>query len=144
MPTEKEEIDPGFAHLDGNELPIVSGEGKTARIVAGALFGARSPLGTTSETLFADVSLEAGAVMPLDAACEERGVYIVAGEIDVSGDKFGAGQLLVFRPTDKLTLTATQPSRIAVIGGAPLDGPRHVWWNFVSSRKDRIEQAKNK
>ena len=140
---EKEEIDPSFAHLDGNELPIVTGEGKTARIVAGSLFGARSPLATTSETLFADVSLEAGSVMPLDAECEERGIYIVAGEIDVSGDRFGAGQLLVFRPTDRITLTATQPSRIAVIGGATLDGPRHVWWNFVSSRKERIEQAKN-
>ena len=75
--------------------------------------------------------------------CEERGIYIVAGELDISGDKFGAGQLLVFRPTDRITITATQPSRIAVIGGAPLDGPRHVWWNFVSSRKERIEQAKN-
>jgi redox-sensitive bicupin YhaK (pirin superfamily) len=143
MPTEKEEIAPGFAHLDGNELPIVTGEGKTARIVAGSLFGARSPLKTTSETLFADVSLDAGAVMPLDAECEERGIYIVSGEIDVAGDKFGGGQLLVFRPTDRITLTATQPSRIAVIGGATLDGPRHVWWNFVSSRKERIEQAKN-
>ena len=90
MPSAKEEIDPSFAHLDGNELPIVSGEGKTARIVSGALFGVRSPLATTSETLFADVSLDAGSVMPLDADCEERGVYVVAGEIDVAGDKFGA------------------------------------------------------
>src|SRR4051794_14950410 len=92
MPSAKEEVDPTFAHLDGNELPIVSGEGKTARIVSGSLFGVRSPLATTSETLFADVSLDAGAVMPLDADCEERGVYVVAGEIDVSGDKFAAGQ----------------------------------------------------
>src|SRR6185369_8738522 len=132
MPTEKEEIDPGFAHLDGNELPTVSGEGKTVRLVAGSMFGARSPLKTVSETLFADVALDAGATMPLDAECEERGIYIVAGELDVSGDKFGAGQLLVFRPTDRITIAATQPSRIAVIGGA-----------FVSSRKERIEQAKN-
>ena len=83
------------------------------------------------------------ALMPLDAECEERGIYIVAGEIDIAGDTFGAGQLLVFRPTDRITVKATQPARIAVIGGAPLDGPRHVWWNFVSSRKERIEQAKN-
>ena len=143
MPSDKEEIDPGFAHLDGNELPTVSGEGKTVRIVAGSLFGTRSPLKTTSETLFADVSLDAGTTMPLDADCEERGIYIVAGELDISGDKFGAGQLLVFRPTDRITIAATQPSRFAVIGGAALDGPRHVWWNFVSSRKERIEQAKN-
>src|SRR5947209_18499752 len=106
MPTEKEEIDPSFAHLDGNELPIVDGEGKTARIVAGSLFSERSPLATTSETLFADVSLEARAVMPLDAESEERGIYVVSGEIDVSVDKFGAGQLLAFRPTDRITLAA--------------------------------------
>ena len=91
---------------------------------------------------------------PLAAACGEQfelagvdvrfvGEKIIRDEIDVSGDKFGAGRLLVFRPTDRITLTATRPSRIAVIGGATLDGPRHVWWNFVSSRKERIEQAKN-
>ena len=143
MPSDKEEIDPSFAHLDGNELPIVNGEGKTVRVVAGSMFGARSPLATVSETLFADVSLDAGAAMPLDAECEERGVYVVSGEIDVSGDRFAAGQLLVFRPTDRITIKAVQPARYAVIGGAALDGPRHVWWNFVSSRKERIEQAKN-
>jgi redox-sensitive bicupin YhaK (pirin superfamily) len=143
MPSVKEEIEASFAHLDGDELPVVTGEGKTARIVAGTLFGQRSQLATVSETLFADVTLEAGAVMPLDAECEERGIYVVAGEIDISGDTFGPGRLLVFRPTDRITVKATQPSRIAVIGGATLDGPRHVWWNFVSSRKERIEQAKN-
>src|SRR5205085_5665856 len=134
MPTEKEEMDPSFAHLDGNDLPIVSGEGKTARIVAGSLFGQRSSLATVSDTLFADVTLEAGAGMPLDTDCEERGVYVVTGEVDVAGDRFGAGRLLVFRPTDRITIRAPQAARIAVIGGAALDGPRHVWWNFVSSR----------
>jgi redox-sensitive bicupin YhaK (pirin superfamily) len=143
MPTKDEEIDPKFAHLDGKELPIVTGEGKIARIIAGTLFGARSPLATTSETLFADVTLEAGSAMPLDAEATERAIYIVAGEIDIAGDRFEAGRLLVFRPGDRITVTAATPSRIAVIGGEPLDGPRHVWWNFVSSRKERIEQAKN-
>src|SRR4029077_3543265 len=137
MPTEKEEIAPGFAHLDGNELPIVTGEGKTARVVAGALLGARSPLKTTSETLFADVSLDASATMPLDAECEERGIYIVAGGLHIPGDKGGGGHTtggeslgadhpLVSRPTAPIPITATQRSRIAVIGGATLDGPRHV------------------
>ena len=143
MPAKDEEIDPRFAHLDGSELPIVTGEGKTARIIAGTLFGARSPLATTSETLFADISLDAGSNMPLDAEATERAIYIVAGEIDIAGDRFEAGRLLVFRPGDRITVTAVTPSRIAVIGGEPLDGPRHVWWNFVSSRKERIEQAKN-
>jgi len=143
LPTRDEEIDPRFAHLDGKELPIVAAEGKTARIIAGNLFGARSPLVTTSETLFADVSLDAGSAMPLDAEATERAIYIVAGEIEIAGDRFAAGRLLVFRPGDRLTVRAVGKSRLAVIGGEPLDGPRHVWWNFVSSRKERIEQAKN-
>jgi hypothetical protein len=142
MPAKDEEIDPSFAHLDGGELPVVRGEGKTARIVAGTLFGARSPLSTYAETLFADVSLEAGAVMPLDTSYEERGIYVEHGEIDIQGDRFEGGRLLVFRPGDAITLTAMTPSRIAIVGGAVLDGPRHVWWNFVSSRRERIEQAK--
>jgi len=143
MPAKDEEGDPHFAHLGSDELPIVTGEGKHVRMIAGSLFGARSPLATTSQTLFADVSMEAGAAMPLDSDYEERGVYIVSGEIDVAGDVFQAGRLLVFRPGDRITLKAVGPARIAVIGGAALDGPRHVWWNFVSSRKERIEQAKN-
>ena len=142
MPAKDEEIDPSFAHLDGEQLPVVSGEGKTARVVAGKLFGAVSPLATSSETLFADVALEAGATMPLDADYEERGIYVESGEIDVQGDRFGGGRLLVFRPGDAITITAIAPSRVAVVGGAVLDGPRHVWWNFVSSRRERIEQAK--
>ena len=107
------------------------------------MFGKTSPLATVSETLFADVTLDAGAAMPLDAETEERGIYVVAGAIDVAGDRFEAGQLLVFRPGDRITIRALEPARFAVIGGTTLDGPRHVWWNFVSSRKERIEQAKN-
>jgi len=143
MPSKDEESDPRFAHLGSDELPIVDGEGKHVRLIAGSLFGVTSPLATTSQTLFADVTLDAGSTLPLDADYEERGVYIVSGEIDVAGDKFAAGRLLVFRPGDRITLKAVTPARVALIGGAALDGPRHVWWNFVSSRKERIEQAKN-
>lgn len=142
MMSKDEEIDPSFAHLGGNELPVVNGEGKTVRVVAGKMFGAASTLKTTSETIFADISLEAGAAMPLDADYEERAVYVSSGEIDISGDRFGTGRLLIFRPGDRVTVKAVKPSRIAVVGGAPLDGPRYVWWNFVSSRKERIDQAK--
>ncbi len=142
MPSKDEEIAPTFTHLEGGQLPIITGEDKTARVIAGQLFGVRSPLATTSETLFADVTLHAGAQMPLDADYEERGIYVVSGEIDVQGDRFAAGQLLVFKPGDRITVSATQPSRIAVLGGTALDGPRYIWWNFVSSRKERIAQAK--
>jgi redox-sensitive bicupin YhaK (pirin superfamily) len=142
MPAQAEEIDPSFAHLDGDELPVVEGEGKTVRVVAGEMFGAASPLETISETIFADVSLDAGASMPLDPGYDERAIYVSSGEIDISGDRFEMGRLLILRPGDRITVTAVKPSRIAVVGGAPLDGPRYVWWNFVSSRRERIEQAK--
>jgi redox-sensitive bicupin YhaK (pirin superfamily) len=142
MMSKDEEIDPSFSHLAGADLPIVNGEGKNARIVAGTMFGASSPLKTTSETVFADITLEAGAAMPLDCDYEERAIYVSVGEIDIAGDRFAAGRLLIFRPGDRITVKATMPSRIAVVGGAPLDGPRYVWWNFVSSRRERIDQAK--
>ncbi len=143
MPRTKEEIEPSFAHLDGQELPTIEGEEKKIRVVAGALFGVRSTLATFTETLFADVTLAAGASLPLDAEHEERAVYVSSGEIDVAGDRFGTGRLLVFRPGDKITLKAVAPTRIALVGGSALDGPRYVWWNFVSSRMERIEQARN-
>jgi redox-sensitive bicupin YhaK (pirin superfamily) len=142
MMSKDEEIDPSFSHLGGAELPIVDSEGKTVRIVAGKMFGRVSPLKTTSETIFADISLDAGAAMPLDPEYEERAIYVSSGEIDIAGDRFDTGRLLIFRPGDRITVKAVKPSRIAVVGGTPLDGPRYVWWNFVSSRKDRIEQAK--
>jgi redox-sensitive bicupin YhaK (pirin superfamily) len=142
MLAKDEESDPGFAHLGGDDLPIVSGEGKLARIIAGTMFGATSPLETNIDAVCADISLEVGAVMPLDADFEERAVYVSSGEIDVAGDRFETGQMLIFRPGDRVSIKALSPARLAVVGGAPLDGPRHVWWNFVSSRRERIEQAK--
>jgi redox-sensitive bicupin YhaK (pirin superfamily) len=97
---------------------------------------------TNLDAVFADISLEAGASVPLEADYEERAIYVSSGEIDISGDRFQTGQMLIFRPGDRITVKAIGPSRIAIVGGAPLDGPRHVWWNFVSSRRERIEQAK--
>ena len=101
-----------------------------------------SPVKTGWDTLMADVRLDAGATMPLDADAEERAIYLIDGEVDIMGDRFAAGRLLVFKPGDRITLSATKPSRLAIVGGAAMDGPRHIWWNFVSSRKERIEQAK--
>jgi redox-sensitive bicupin YhaK (pirin superfamily) len=143
MPTKDEEIAPSFAHHDQTDLPIVNAEGANVRIVAGTLFGQRSPVSTLSETLFADATLALGATLPFDAQAEERALYIVSGEVDISGDRFGAGQLLVFRPGDPITMTAGSEARVVLIGGAAMEGPRYIWWNFVSSRKERIEQAKS-
>jgi redox-sensitive bicupin YhaK (pirin superfamily) len=142
LPKDREEIEPVFSHHDSAALPLVSGDGKAVRVIAGSAYGERSPVNTLWDTLFVDVTLAAGAALPIDADTEERGVYVVSGEVDIAGDRFSAGRLLIFRPGDPITLTAVTDARLVLLGGAPMDGPRHIWWNFVSSRKERIEQAK--
>jgi redox-sensitive bicupin YhaK (pirin superfamily) len=142
LPAAKEEMPPAFAHHATEEFPVVRDQGKTVRVVVGSLYGARSPVSTTSETIFGDVMLKRGSNLPLEADHEERAIYVVDGAIDIAGDKFAAGRLLVFRPGDRITVSADSDAHIVIVGGAPMDGPRHIWWNFVSSRKERIEQAK--
>ena len=122
---------------------MVRDAGVFARVVIGSLYGETSPVPTTHDTIFANVAMRAGAMLPLDAAHEERAIYVVDGAIDIAGDKFEPGKLLVFKPGDKLTITAASEAHFVIVGGAPMDGPRHIWWNFVSSRKERIEQAKS-
>jgi redox-sensitive bicupin YhaK (pirin superfamily) len=142
LPAAKEEMEAGFAHHATAEFPVVNDSGKNVRVVVGSLYGASSPVPTVHETIFGDVHLKAGATLPLDANHEERAVYIIDGVLDISGDRFEAGRLLVFRPGDTVTITAATDAHFVIVGGAPMDGPRHIWWNFVSSRKERIEQAK--
>ena len=142
LPAAKEETDPSFAHYGSDQFPMVRENGKTVRVAAGTLYGVRSPVATSSETIFAEVKLKSGGRIPIDADHDERAIYVVDGEIEIAGDKFHGGQLLVFRPGDAITVSALTDTRFAIVGGAPMDGPRHVWWNFVSSRRDRIEQAK--
>ena len=116
--------------------------GKSVRVVIGSAYGERSPVKTTSDTLFADVHLKAGSTLPLDPDHEERAIYLLDGEIDIAGDRFGKDRLLVFKPGDRVTIAATSDTHLVIAGGAAMDGPRHIWWNFVSSRKERIDQAK--
>ncbi|MBU0724133.1 MAG: pirin family protein [Alphaproteobacteria bacterium] len=142
LPEDKEEIAPAFEHYAANQLPTIIGEGKTIRIIAGTLFGAPSPVRTASPLFYADVSMQAGSSYPLDPDYEERAIYITSGEVDIAGDIFGEGRLLVFRPGDRITIKATATARFIALGGTAMEQPRHIWWNFVSSRKDRIEQAK--
>jgi redox-sensitive bicupin YhaK (pirin superfamily) len=142
LPAAEEERAPAFVHHESDELPVVRGEGKAVRVVAGAMYGERSPVATLWDTLFADAELEAGASLPLDADHEERAIYLVDGEIDIAGDRFAPGRLLIFRPGDRIAIRASTAARLVIVGGAAMDGPRHIWWNFVSSRKERIEQAK--
>jgi redox-sensitive bicupin YhaK (pirin superfamily) len=142
LPAAKEEMDAGFSHHPTAEFPLIKDNGKAVRVVVGSLYGATSPVPTTMETIFGDVTLEAGSSLPLDADHEERAVYVIDGTIDIAGDKFEPGRLLVFKPGDKITIAAVTSAHFVIVGGAPMDGPRHIWWNFVSSRKERIEQAK--
>ncbi len=142
LPAASEETEPSFKHLDSAELPLVADKGRSVRVVAGSILGARSPIATLWDTLFADTTLAAGASIPFDASTEERALYIVSGAIDIAGDQFAAGQLLIFRPDDAITITALSDAHVILLGGATMDGPRHIWWNFVSSRQERIAQAK--
>lgn len=142
LPAEHEEVEPGFAHVAAGALPVIAGEGKRLHLVAGRAFGAAAPTPTLSDTLYADVALAAGARLPVDADHEDRAIYTLSGEIEIAGDRFAPMRLLVFRPGDVVTVTALSDARFLLLGGATLEGPRHIWWNFVSSRKDRIDQAK--
>jgi redox-sensitive bicupin YhaK (pirin superfamily) len=142
LPEDEEEVAPSFAHHGMMELPRIEGEGKRVRLVMGEAYGRRSPVEFPHPTLYAEVVLAPGAVLPLDADYDERAVYVASGQIDVAGDIFDAGRLLVFRPGDRISVLATSQARLMVLGGEPMDGPRHIWWNFVSSSKDRIAAAK--
>jgi redox-sensitive bicupin YhaK (pirin superfamily) len=142
LPNDKEEIAPSFQHYGAATLPTVQDKGFRARIIAGRSFGATSPVEMVSPWFYVEVALEAGMSVPLDADHEERAIYIVDGEIEIAGDRYEAPQLLVFRPGDRITVRATKPARMMFLGGDALEGPRHIWWNFVSSSTERIEQAK--
>ena len=143
LPQEHEEMAPRFEHFDAATLPEVADGGMRTRVIAGSSFGKTSPVGMVSEWFYAEVMLEAGASAPLDADHEERAIYVTEGEVEIAGDKFEAPQLLIFRPGDRITVKAIRPSRLMFLGGTALEGPRYLWWNFVSSRKERIEQAKD-
>ena len=106
------------------------------------MFGQVSPVAFPHESFYAEAVLAPGAVLPLDADYDERAVYIVSGEIDIAGQSFGPGRLLVFKPGDRISILANSNARLMLLGGEPMDGPRHIWWNFVSSSADRIDAAK--
>ncbi|MEN6542856.1 pirin family protein [Parvibaculum sp.] len=142
LPKAHEETAPSFQHFAADGLPIVEDGNIRARVIAGSAFGAKSHVTTLSDWFYVDVSLGAGATAPLDPDYEERAIYICEGEIEVAGDRFEAPRLLVLRPGDRITIKAVRDARMMFLGGAALEGPRYIWWNFVSSSQERIEQAK--
>jgi redox-sensitive bicupin YhaK (pirin superfamily) len=143
LPKHHEEAAPSFFHHARADLPLIAGDGATVQLAIGSLYGARSPVETFSEMFFADVALAAGARLPVDASHGERGIYLTAGSIEIAGDVHESGRLIVLKPGEPLTVTAVTPATLVLLGGEPMDGPRHVWWNFVSSSKERIQQAKD-
>jgi redox-sensitive bicupin YhaK (pirin superfamily) len=143
LPRAHEEAVPTFFHHPRDTLPEIGGDGASVRLIVGSLYGERSPVATFGEMVYADVRLDAGARLPVDAGHEERAAYLIEGMVEIAGDRFEPGRLLVFRPGDALAIGAVTPARLMLLGGDSMDGPRHIWWNFVSSSKERIEAAKN-
>ena len=142
LPSAKEEMDPAFEHVEEARLPVIEGAGARARIVMGRLWGATSPVTCHSEPIYADIALSPGGSVPIDPEADERGLYLAEGEASLDGLRLEPQSLYVLRPGTAATLRSDTGGRVMLCGGAPLDGPRHVFWNFVSSRRDRINQAK--
>lgn len=141
LPHGREETDPAFVHHAQSTLPEIDGDGKSIRVIAGSLFGERAPVHTLSDMIYADAILRPGAALPFPADHIERGIYLVDGMVEIAGEKYGKSQLLVFKPGEEIIINAPAGARFMLLGGEPL-GFRHVWWNFVSSSRERIEQAK--
>ena len=142
LPKQYEETDPDFTHYAAELLPQVEGEGKTVRVIAGSLFGKASPVKTFSKLFYGDTVCRPGASLLLDNEHEERGIYLLEGIVEIAGQTFEPGRLLVFSSGDKVRVKAISAARLLLFGGEPLDGPRQLWWNFVSSSRERVEQAK--
>jgi redox-sensitive bicupin YhaK (pirin superfamily) len=143
LPRAQEDAPAAFYNAPAAALPLLQAEGKEVRLILGAAWGQVAPTPTASETLYADATLAPHAALPLPDNHEDRGVYILSGQISVAGQTFDAGRMLVFRPGDDLSVQAgPMGARLIILGGATMDGPRHIWWNFVASSKERILAAR--
>lgn len=144
MPRDREEADPSFTHHPEHTLPSIEDAGLAMILVAGKAFGQTSPVPVLSDLMYVDVVIERRACLPVPREHIERAAYLVSGEVEVDGQsgRFGAGQLIVFQPHADIVLRARSDTHLMLLGGEPFAEPRHVYWNFVSSRKERIEAAK--
>jgi hypothetical protein len=143
LPLEHEETEPRFEHHPTSTIPSLERDGVTLQVIAGTAYGARSPVSVLSPTLYVHARLDAGARLPIDDEHEERAIYVVEGALGCDERTFRAGTMVVLRKGAAVTIEAAEAARIMIVGGARLAGERHVWWNFVSSSKARIEQAKD-
>ncbi len=142
LPDAAEDTAPAFEHRAKSELPLIEGEGKTVRLILGTAYGKAAPVKTFSDMFYADAMLGAGACLPMPDNHEDRGLYILEGEIEIAGQRFEAGRMMVFRPGDPITITAVRPARLMMLGGETFSGPRYIWWNFVASSQEKIDAAK--
>lgn len=142
LPDGKEEIDPAFEHVAAADLPRIEGEGVRVTVIMGSLWGRTAPTTQYAETIYADIALDAGASLLIDAEADERGILVAMGKASLDGQPLETHSLYVLQPGVPLVLRATSDSRVMLLGGEAFGTPRHVWWNFVSSSRDRINQAK--
>lgn len=142
LPLEVEEAAPTFQHVSKAALPFSQEKGVSLRVVLGEWQGARSPVRVASPTSYVVAELEPGAELELPAQYADRALYVVDGEVTLEGTSFHCGELALLSIGVAGRARAVTKSRVAVFGGDPLEGPRYMWWNFVSSRKERLEQAK--
>ena len=142
LPLRHEETDPEFHHHPARDLPAVAVAGTRVRVLAGSAFGETSPVRTFSPLFYAEAAIPGGGELPLPDEHEERAAYTVSGCVECGKERAERGRMLVFAPGAPATLRAASDARVALIGGAPIDGERHIFWNFVSSSRARIEQAK--
>ncbi len=142
LPQAHEEDAPSFAHHPKATLPVIELPGATLTIVAGHAFGERAPVRVLMDTLYVSIDLQPGCALPIPAEHAERALYPVAGELELDGEPLPLEHLAVLEPGAEPLLRAKTEARVMLLGGAALDGNRHVWWNFVSSSRERIEQAK--
>ena len=143
LPKGMEDSEAAFLHAGKDELPLLEGEGKKVRLILGEAYGERAPVETPSEMFYLDAELDPGATLPLPDNQEDRGAYVLEGEVMVGGDVFDAGKMMVFRPGDRVSMKAgLMGARVMLLGGATLEGKRYIWWNFVASSRERIQEAK--
>ena len=142
LPDGKEEIDPLFENTSRSAMPDIDADGITGRVVIGSFHGWRSPVKTASDTLYVDLRIAPGAQLQIPPDAEERAIYVLDGDVSIRGDRFPSDRLLAFRPGDEIVVTSERGAHVMLFGGASLGTKRYIWWNFVSSSKERIEQAK--
>lgn len=143
LPESHEDTAPSFEHHGKAALPMIEDGGVRLRLILGHAYGERAPANVFSDTFYADVTLAPGTRFPLPDDHEDRGLYVVEGAISIAGQDFEAGRMMVFRPGDRITVAAgPSGARLMALGGATLGGPRYIWWNFVSSSREKIEAAK--